>query len=56
MEMVGVKLSGGKMRYIGVDKGRGIYVYKADKENELEKREWIRGLYSIEKKLAGGRL
>ena len=52
----GAKSSGGKTERIGVDRGREIYVHKADKENELEGRKWTGGSYSVGMGWAGGRL
>lgn len=52
----GAKSSGRKAGRIRVDKGCGVYVHKADKENKLEGRKQIGGLYSVGKGWIRGRL
>ena len=43
---------------IRVNRGRGVYVHKADKKNknELEGRDWTGGLYSEGREWTGSRL
>lgn len=43
---------------IRVDRGRGVYVHKADmkSKDELEGRKWIGGSYSVWKEWTRGRL